>query len=351
MLHKSLALVVCLLMCGCSTTIYKDQATKLAAAGETFDKVVTLDPAVPSDPTIAVINDHQLEYATDCGKKALEIETAVLNKTRVLAVSVKEADDLAAIKAVATVYKQFADVKCGLAASDKPLSTTAALAPSITQRDGLSSNPITEPANAKDLKAYIEQLTRYSKAIQTIVAGEDVTSLTAALKSSDTAIDVVLKQKDTTTVYSDLFMTTAQYAIQANRYTALKYALTRFDEKWPQIRMAIVKVMLTRYATIAAERANTCLVAGMIAQTILNNTKNFANPAERYALYVALNGKVDDCQQQYEKIGKIDPTEAIVAFGTTNQALLAAIKKPSAEQYTQLTTALSDLEKAIAAFE
>ncbi|MGH7023274.1 MAG: hypothetical protein ACREEB_06740 [Caulobacteraceae bacterium] len=355
----STAFALSLLLGGCASTAYKDEATQLGASA------TALAAAFPSQPSVdaeggAVIDFNMdmlmqggpLRYTSDCGDKAFAAYEAFVGS-----LPRGQADqDAAYAVLVKSPACEITEPRAILAPASAPATSTAA--------DGGQASPATKPSAAQaahlkrdearqeakstmahpssraqakpvckgacSLEDYTSQIKAYGVAIQAAASAQSVTDAQTALGKADTALDSLLKAAKAPPLAApvvDAIEAIGKLALQQAQYAAMKRAVLTFDSYWPLVAPAVESAARFRQAQLIQYRADASASACMAAQLYLNDDHYFANPGERLQLFGTLESKVDAASASL-KAAEIDPGAAIAAFTKANHTLALAMEDP-----------------------
>ena len=370
-------ILACMLLAGCTSTAYKDQATALGSAAGALAAAIPSQTSVDAEemnvPDLGydlLLSSGPLVYTTECGDQAFASYVAFVQT-----LSKSQSDQDAAYLALketkycrlqaTAIAPAAAASSAGSAAPatkpdplaaqrDKQLKQDAARAAVQAQRSAAQAK-IPPPAVCKgqcSADDYLKQLAAYGAAIQAAAAAQNVTDAQTAISNADTAADSLLKDANAPALAapaSDAVSELGKLFLQQMQYDAVKRSVLVFEAAWPTAAPSVGAAVRFRQAQLIKARANALQTAALAAQDYGNDRTKYSTVAERLTIFQYMNGKVTAAQVALTA-AEIDPSAAINAFTKAQHTLALAMQDPKAQAST-LVADLKAVQTQIAAIE
>lgn len=369
-MRASSVIAFSLLLSGCATTVYKDEASQLgtsasalATAFPSQDSVDAEARAVPDIETDLLMANGPITYTQDCGSKAMAGYQGYV-KSIGQSQSIQDSTYASLVKTEACLLASIGEVsspiavaagkgtqakadKSDLAAEarlkgDEALNAAAFAASQARQSERSPTLATPSCTSSCTLTDYTNQIQAYGNAIQAAATADNVANAQAALGNANTAVGSLLsaaKAPPIATPIATALAAVGKLALQEAQYEAMKRAVLLFDYAWPNVAPAMETAARFRQAQLITTRAYVSLDDSLIAQLYLNNKTYFNSPSERFQLYQVLNSRATMAAKSL-KTSEVDPAAAIVAFTNANHSLALAIENP----HSQITTITADFK-------
>ena len=363
--------VLVLLLEGCASTAYKNEATQLGTSAS------ALATAFPSQESVVAVGENTLDpttdmlmlngpirYTSDCGNKAFNAYTTfvdslsqdqnIQDSTYATLLASPACDIASAAPVVLSPARPSARVGVQTKSTAKSDTTAAARQAAASAL----AHPSAQPQLASVCKGscaledYTNQIKAYGDAIQAASTAQNVSDAQTAVGNADTSIDNLLKAAQAPSLAAPIGDTVAavgKLALQEAQYEAMKHAVISFDRIWPQVAPTVETAARFRQAELISYTADASQSAALSAQLYLNDSRYYRSPAERLQLYNAVNGKVVTAAASL-KAAEIDPGAAIAAFTKANHTLAIAMRDPG-RRSTTLLADLKTLEGQVSAIQ